>query len=214
VHQPPPIGTKKEGMRKKLGVWLIFVLICPLLAGLYGILHDQFTYTISPEYFTKFKFEQFGLGEDIQHSPRLGAVLVGWMATWWTGIPIGFILGLTGLIHRDWRKAVRITWQSVLLTIGITWVTGLMGLVLGWLYFSKQNLEWYLLEDVIDKSNFISVGSMHTFSYLGGILGLIAGILYQIRTKKRLTAGSYAGFTNQRPAQHIAKPQRYPDGKL
>jgi hypothetical protein len=30
-----------------------------LIAGSYGIVHDQITYTISPEYFTRLKFEQF-----------------------------------------------------------------------------------------------------------------------------------------------------------
>ena len=30
-----------------------------VLAGCYGALHDQISYTISPEYFTKVKFEQF-----------------------------------------------------------------------------------------------------------------------------------------------------------
>ena len=28
-----------------------------MLAGVYGILHDQVTYTISEEYFTRFKFD-------------------------------------------------------------------------------------------------------------------------------------------------------------
>ena len=30
-----------------------------VLAGVYGIFHDQVTYAISPEYFTKLKFDQF-----------------------------------------------------------------------------------------------------------------------------------------------------------
>jgi hypothetical protein len=30
-----------------------------LIAGVYGILHDQITFTISPEYFTEFKSAQF-----------------------------------------------------------------------------------------------------------------------------------------------------------
>ena len=36
-----------------------FAVTGALIAGAYGILHDQITYTISPEYFTKLKFEQF-----------------------------------------------------------------------------------------------------------------------------------------------------------
>ena len=40
--------------------WMLGVAAAgSLLAGLYGIGHDQLTYSISPEYFTKMKFEQF-----------------------------------------------------------------------------------------------------------------------------------------------------------
>ena len=45
-------------MRKILNFFLI-ILASILIAGIYGILHDQITYTISYEYFTLFKFEQF-----------------------------------------------------------------------------------------------------------------------------------------------------------
>ena len=45
---------------KKLGIFIISIFIAVLLAGIYGMLHDQVTYSISPEYFTVFKFEQFG----------------------------------------------------------------------------------------------------------------------------------------------------------
>jgi hypothetical protein len=47
-------------LKKILTISLLAVAAC-LLAGVYGILHDQLTYTISPEYNTKFKFYQFGL---------------------------------------------------------------------------------------------------------------------------------------------------------
>jgi len=52
---------------------------------MYGIIHDQITYSISPEYYTKFKFYQFGLiksPNDFVHNPRQMAIIVGIMATW------------------------------------------------------------------------------------------------------------------------------------
>lgn len=45
----------------KLKVFLLIIILPTIIAGFYGILHDQLTYTISSEYFTKFKFYQFGL---------------------------------------------------------------------------------------------------------------------------------------------------------
>jgi hypothetical protein len=45
---------------KKPGVLALTVIVSALLAGVYGIVHDQLTYSISHEYFTKFKYVQFG----------------------------------------------------------------------------------------------------------------------------------------------------------
>lgn len=39
---------------KKFLMFLLTIALAPLIGGLYGILHDQLTYTISPEYYTKF----------------------------------------------------------------------------------------------------------------------------------------------------------------
>ena len=78
---------------RKFGVFTSTIFISTILAGLYGIIHDQVTYSMSTEYFTKFKFIQFGIGQAVPY--RLGVSLVGLFATWWTGLIIGFGLGIT-----------------------------------------------------------------------------------------------------------------------
>jgi hypothetical protein len=86
---------------KKTVALLILILISPIIAGVYGIIHDQITYTISPEYYTKFKFIQFGFIHEEDHTilarPRLVVSQIVFLATWWMGLPIGIILGLVGL---------------------------------------------------------------------------------------------------------------------
>ena len=37
---------------------LLLAVIGSLIAGIYGVIHDQVTFTLAPEYFTKFKFER------------------------------------------------------------------------------------------------------------------------------------------------------------
>ncbi len=49
---------------KKFFLFVFLVFFAILLSGLYGIIHDQISYTVSPEYFTKFKFQQFGIAGD------------------------------------------------------------------------------------------------------------------------------------------------------
>ncbi len=165
--------------------------MAPLIGGLYGIIHDQITYTISPEYYTKFKFYQFGLidfeTEAIFSNPRFEVSIVGFMATWWFGLLIGFILGLVGLIYKDHKQMFQVTIKALLITVIVAFLTGLIGLVYGKFYLYDTGVNWWLPDNLIDTENFIAVGSMHNFSYLGGLFGLIVGIIYSVKQKKKNT---------------------------
>jgi hypothetical protein len=174
---------------------IALTFVACLLAGVYGSLHDQLTYTISPEYYTKFKFYQFGLAESgseaILPNPRIAVSVVGLLATWWMGIPIGIILGLVGLIHRDWRTMFSVTFKAFILAIVVAFVTGLVGLLYGHVYLAdKSRIElanWYIPDNLVDFGSFIKVGSMHNFSYAGGLTGLIAGVSYTIIQRRKFT---------------------------
>ena len=179
----------------KLIALILLLIIAPILGGVYGIVHDQITYTISNEYYSKFKFIQFGLdnwgmGENIGtettpeiklNNPRIGAAIVGFLATWWVGMIIGIILGLIGLIHRNGKEMFKITMRATLITIGIALIVGIIGLIYGKLFLASNPPNWFLPENLINRTNFIMVGSMHNFSYLGGLIGMIVSVTYSIQ---------------------------------
>jgi hypothetical protein len=175
---------------KRLLVFLFIIFLAPFISGLYGIIHDQVTYTICPEYYTKFKFYQFGLidlgDEALFPNPRIRVSQVGFLATWWMGLPIGIILGLVGLTIKDNKEMFKTTLKAFLITIIIAFFTGLIGLIIGKLYLADVGVSWRLPNNLVDKAGFIAVGSMHNFSYLGGLTGLIAGIIYILRRRKKL----------------------------
>ncbi len=82
----------------KFGAFLLFIPLAILTAGAFGAPHDQISFTVSPEYFTKFKFHQFGL-LDGSISKRLRAAEVGFLASWWMVIPLGPLVGSAGFIQ-------------------------------------------------------------------------------------------------------------------
>jgi hypothetical protein len=174
-------------MLKKILTLNQIIVLSAVIGGLYGILHDQLTYTISPEYYTKFKFYQFELteagSEAIIPNPRTNVSIVGFLATWWMGLFIGIMLGMLGFIHTDSKQMFKVTMKAMLVTMGVALATGFIGLAYGKLYLAKTGVDWLFPKKLVDKENFIAVGSMHNFSYLGGVAGLLAGSIYSIRQR-------------------------------
>jgi hypothetical protein len=72
----------------------------------YGLVHDQITIRVCPEYFTVFH-------PRIMDTENLTFIALGWgvVATWWMGAGIGFVLGLAARWGawptRTWVELVR-----------------------------------------------------------------------------------------------------------
>jgi len=108
---------------KKLLVYVLLVLIAVVLASLYGIIHNQISYTVSPEDFTKFKFRQFGF-VDMPFPERVLASMVGFLASWWMGIPIGLLVGAAGFIHKGHRRMFKVSLWSFAVVVVFTLLFG------------------------------------------------------------------------------------------
>jgi hypothetical protein len=169
---------------RKFAVFSTTLFICILLAGLYGIIHDQVTYTIAPEYFTKFKYNQFGFEPGWFGGHRQTVAVIGFLATWWTGHFIGLVLALVGLIFKDFRSMRKAIQKAIFITFCFVIAMGLFGFLYGRFILTKTGVDWWLPENLIDRGAFITVGSIHNFSYLGGLLGLVAGVYYLVRLHK------------------------------
>jgi hypothetical protein len=89
----------------KVGMFLLFLPVAVLTSGLFGVLHNQISYSVSNEYFTKFTFIQFHL-LDSTIPERIRAAEVGFLASWWMGIPLGLVCGSAGFIQRSARAGL------------------------------------------------------------------------------------------------------------
>src|SRR5947209_7401592 len=110
-------------------VLLFPVSLCAacLIAGLYGALHDQISFTVSPDYYYHFKFHRFRIPENLQG--RIGAGIVGWYATWWMGLIVGVPILLVGLVLPDWRAYVRHTLIAFTVAAGTAFAVGFGALI-------------------------------------------------------------------------------------
>jgi hypothetical protein len=106
------------------------------------------------------------------------------------GIPIGILLALVGLMFGNGKKMFSVTIKAFLINIAVAFLTGLIGLAYGHFFLAKmpksEFQDWFIPENLIDFKNFISVGSMHNFSYFGGVFGLVGAIIYMIVVKLKI----------------------------
>ena len=160
----------------RFGVFLGLMAIAVLAAAAFGALHNQVSYTVGPDYFHTFKFRQFTIPREM--APRLGAMEVGILASWWMGVLMGLpplVLGLFTLrpAGRYWRAGLR----AIALAVGVTALTALAGLLFGLVVVTPETAAQVPLPvETQDPVGFLRAGAMHDASYLGGVLGMLAAV--------------------------------------
>lgn len=149
-----------------------YLLAAPLLvavactaAALFGALHNQASFTVAPSYFHEFKFLQFGTPEALR--TRLGASIVGVLASWWMGLILGPLILAFAIISRPPRAMVRRFLLATAVVFTAATVSSAAGLAVARLGLLGR------------QTDFAAAGFMHNGAYLGAVLGAIfaAGLL-------------------------------------
>jgi len=158
---------------------LILSVAGALFAGLYGILHDQITYWLSPEYFTRLKFIQFCYA-DIGLHPRIFVGEIGFLATWWVGFFAAWFMARITMPIFPRAIAFRYSFQAFIILFICAFAAAITGYTMGVLHgpdYSPWEGVGSLL-GVSDLPQFVHVTYIHNAGYLGAFLGLAAAILY------------------------------------
>jgi len=163
-------------------------LLGAVIAGVYGIVHDQITYAIGPEYYTRLKFNQFKIRPEALPI-WIHVAQVGFLATWWVGFFSAWFLARMAVPSWPGKRALVECLKGFAVIFAAALAAGVMGYLLGIVThdFSSWNEECHLLR-VKDVPAFVRVAYIHNAGYLGGLLGLIAALLLMRRAKRRLDA--------------------------
>lgn len=149
-------------------------LLGAVIAGLYGLVHDQLTFTLSQEYFTKLKFKQFSYA-DFGWPDRAFAGLIGFLATWWVGFFSGWFIAR---ILIDKNSSDRL-YRKCFICFVCIFISALLGGIIGFLIgrFHDGNYNNWILFcrqlKVTDVPSFVRVAYIHNAGYVGGAIGLV-----------------------------------------
>ena len=180
----PKIGPRQ------FGVMLWVACIGTAIAGSYGIVHDQITFSLSEEYFTRFKFLQFDYA-DFGWPQRIFVAEIGFLATWWVGFLSAWFLARIAVPAWPVRIAVRHCIRGFGIIIGCAILAGMIGFALGSLHSDDYSNWASMTQDfgVTDIRAFVLVGYIHNASYLGGLIGLVVAMI-RLRKSTRQSLNS------------------------
>jgi hypothetical protein len=178
---------------RKFTTYLLFVAVAVVIVSLYGVIHHQVTFSVSPEYYTRFKFIQTNLADTLaaQHmtQPRSAVVIAAVKTSWVVGLCVGILIGLIALTFRSDRL-----FPSALQALGIT--IGVSAIVALICYYSNPDAHiGFGIYDTMPArhpDNLTNIGAFfHAASIqygvlLGYVFGLAAAILFLFVKKARL----------------------------
>jgi len=153
----------------------LLIGVACLIAGVFGMAHNQISVSVAPTYFFDLKFDQFRI--PISDHNAWGAALVGWQASWWMGGFLGVFLvglGFRILSHRIFAGAfIKI---SIFVVIFSILVAGAALFAAQWFISSKQQIPSILnTYGSTDLLGFFHAAVMHEASYYASVLGLGIG---------------------------------------
>ncbi len=164
----------------RIVIFISLLISAALIGGLYGALYDQFTFTLSPEFYTKMRFPQFGVSGDVNE--RWEVAKIGFQNTWSVGFGLGLFLTLVGLLHNSNKKMVVVSLQSFGIALFTAFIFGVCAY-----FLSEPELNEFVEIDIVDKTSFGKVTAMTNYSYVGGTIGMFLGVAWhvlQTRIKK------------------------------
>jgi hypothetical protein len=156
-----------------------------LVAGTYGSIHDQVTFSLSPEYFTKLKCVQFRYA-DLGFPMRVFVGEIGFLATWWVGFVSGWFLARLTIPRRPPVEAFRRSLAGMLWVVGGALAGGMVGYLLG----IRQGMDPAGWADIgmelgiEDLRAFVRVAYIHNAGYLGGLIGLVLSLVWTGRSMR------------------------------
>lgn len=160
-----------------------FVLSCGLAGGIFGIINDMITSSISPEYFI------FGKGISQGKDFALKVVELGFQA----GFFAGAIIGCAFLFaNNPWRKREQLSYRDLFILSLRPLGTAILCAPLVSIILSSDifSIAPSLLGQIPSHkiSGFVTVWGIHCGLYLGGALGTVWSVLSIVNRRKKLSS--------------------------
>lgn len=162
---------------------ILIIISTTLIASIFGMLHNQISYTISDEFFKDFLFGKFGISDWNIKNNRIEASIIGILGSYWMGFYVGIIYAVIFLFLKTDNNLKNI-FKAIFINVFITVLGSLSGYLIAHFFISVENSDVWMEFGTQNPQKYMEALYMNTGSYYGGILGLIIAIFFLVNRNK------------------------------
>jgi len=191
---------------RRLPAMLGIASLGALIAGHYGIAHDQVTYSLSEEYFTRLKFTQFQWA-NVGLPPRLFVAEIGFLAASGVGLVAGWVFARLRLEHSE-PQMFTDSLKAFVGIIACAIAAASLAYFIGF-YIHPQPENSGIADlaaslGVRDVPGFVRVAYIHNAGYLGAFVGITSAAF--LRWRRTRPCGARAPLKTAAIARKLRLP--------
>ncbi len=154
---------------------LFFVVLAPVISGVYGAIYDMIVFTFAPEFFTEYRFPQYDISDHM--NPIIGAAIIGFANSWKVGIPVGMVLGGLSYMHRNIQKTFRyMIWSYVIVIISALTASSIALVLMR----NQLSENVFIGTDKALQATVEIIINMNNFAYSGALIGTVIACAWQL----------------------------------
>lgn len=164
---------------------ILIIVFSTIIACIFGVVHNQISFTVSNEFFEDFLFGNFGVNQWGIESKRTQASIVGILGTYWLGLILGTVYAIIFLFLKT-SNNFKHTIKAILINLGIAAIGSFICYLIA-LFFPLEKSPVFIDFGTQNPKNYLEAAFMHEGSYIGGMIGLIVGILFLLKMNRHNT---------------------------
>lgn len=173
--------NQRQNRNRKILYCFLIILVGTLVSGLFGLLHDHLTFSLSPEFYAVLRFPELGIQWSQNNFWNVSKV--GIINSAETGFFLSISVALCSLIQLDYKTMFKVAMRCVAIIILTISVFAILACLSATFFPFKDRSYEMIPDNIVDPNSFLMVLRIHNFTYFGSIIGMLISAGYQFNYK-------------------------------
>lgn len=170
----------------RIATAVVIILLSVIISSIFGVFHNQVSFSLSNEYFTNFLFYKFSISDFEIKNDNLNAAIIGVLGSYWMGLILGLIYAILYFLLNTKQNFTLII-HALFINVLVSALGGIIGYIIAHNIVPFQKTDIWIDFGIQYPQEYYEANSIHSGSYLGGFIGIIISVFYLLFKSKNRT---------------------------